>query len=100
MKPKTHISATSMTKALRVAGGGEFTLHGFRASFRTWVNEETSFPGELAEAALAHITGDETERAYRRGDALERRRQVMEAWASYCVRGSSSKVVDLRRSSR
>lgn len=57
--------------------------HGFRSTFRDWVGEETEFPREIAEAALAHIVGDATERAYRRGDALERRRQLMTAWADF-----------------
>src|SRR6185437_13852059 len=50
------------------------TVHGFRSAFRDWVGESTSFPREIAEAALAHLVGDEVERAYRRGDALEKRR--------------------------
>jgi integrase len=63
---------------------GAVTIHGFRSSFRDWAGNETSFPREVAEHALAHATGDATEQAYRRGDALEKRRQLMEAWASYC----------------
>lgn len=61
----------------------QFTVHGFRSSFRDWVDEQTSFPGEIAEAALAHTVGDETERAYRRGDALEKRRKLMLAWEEF-----------------
>lgn len=60
------------------------TVHGFRSSFRDWAGETSTFPRELAEAALAHTVGDATERAYRRGDALEKRRKLMEAWAGYC----------------
>ncbi len=60
------------------------TVHGFRSSFRDWAGEASTFPRELAEAALAHTVGDATERAYRRGDALEKRRKLMEAWAGYC----------------
>jgi len=56
------------------------TVHGFRSSFRDWVSEATDFDGALAEAALAHVQGDSVERAYRRGDALERRRRLMQAW--------------------
>jgi integrase len=56
------------------------TVHGFRSAFRDWAGEETSFPREIAEAALAHVIGDETERAYRRGDALAKRRALMDAW--------------------
>ena len=59
------------------------TVHGFRSSFRDWAGECTAFPREVAEGALAHAIGDETERAYRRGDALEKRRKLMEAWAAF-----------------
>ena len=59
------------------------TPHGFRSSFRDWAGEETAFPREVAEAALAHVVGDETERAYRRGDALVKRRALMQAWAAF-----------------
>jgi integrase len=84
-RPTRPISNMTMTKALSAAGGDKFTVHGFRSTFRDWVAEETSFPGELAEAALAHVSGDETERAYRRGDQLEKRRRLMEAWANFCL---------------
>ena len=67
--------------------GSEVTPHGFRSSFRDWAGEASSFPREVAEAALAHVVGDATERAYRRGDALEKRRKLMDAWAMYCSRG-------------
>jgi integrase len=60
------------------------TVHGFRSSFRDWAGEVTTFPREIAEAALAHAVGDAVETAYRRGDALEKRRKLMEAWARYC----------------
>jgi integrase len=79
----SHISNMTMTKALSTAGGKGFTVHGMRSAFRDWCGEETAFPRELAEQALAHVVGDETERAYRRGDALARRRKLMEAWAAY-----------------
>jgi len=67
------------------------------SAFRNWCGEATSFPREIAEAALAHISGDATERAYRRGDALEKRRTLMEAWASLCEPKTSSNVVSLSR---
>ena len=60
------------------------TVHGFRSSFRTWVAETTNFPGEVAEAALAHQNPNEVERAYQRGDLLDKRRKLMEAWGAYC----------------
>lgn len=56
------------------------TAHGFRSTFRDWAGDTTSFPREVAEAALAHAVGDATELAYRRGDALEKRRELMDAW--------------------
>lgn len=64
-----------------------FTVHGFRSAFRDWAGDQTDFPREVAEAALAHTVGDATERAYRRSDALERRRRLMEAWEEHCERG-------------
>ncbi|ACA18348.1 integrase family protein [Methylobacterium sp. 4-46] len=64
-----------------------YTVHGFRSSFRDWAGERTSYPREIAETALAHVVGDATERAYRRGDALEKRRKLMEEWAAYCAKG-------------
>jgi integrase len=68
------------------------TVHGFRSSFRDWCGEETSFPREIAEQALAHATGGAVEQAYRRGDALEKRRALMEAWANYCEPRASNVV--------
>jgi integrase len=61
------------------------TVHGFRSAFRDWVGEVSTFRRELAEAALAHTVGDATERAYARGDALAKRRRLMDAWANYCA---------------
>ncbi len=60
------------------------TVHGFRSSFRDWVSEETSHPGELAEAALAHVVKNRTEAAYRRGNLLLKRRALMDDWARHC----------------
>jgi integrase len=64
---------------------GTATVHGFRSSFRDWAAEKTNFSREAAEIALAHHVGDDTERSYQRGDLLEKRRQLMEVWACYCV---------------
>lgn len=75
----------------------DVTVHGFRSAFRDWAGEETSFPREVAEAALAHVVGDETERAYRRGDALEKRRKLMAAWASFCEPKKPGNVLELKR---
>ena len=60
------------------------TQTGMRSTFRDWAGDCTSFPREIAEAAIAHKVGSDVERAYRRGDALERRRELMAAWDSYC----------------
>ena len=62
------------------------TVHGFRSSFRDWAGECTSFPRDLAEMALSHTVGDATERAYRRSDLFEKRRDLMDAWAVHCGR--------------
>ena len=62
------------------------TVHGFRSSFRDWAAETTSFPREVCEMALAHSVGDRTEAAYRRGDLLDKRRELMEAWAGFCTK--------------
>jgi len=59
------------------------TAHGFRSSFRDWASEATSFPREVAEMALAHTIENKVEAAYRRGDLLEKRREMMAAWATF-----------------
>ena len=73
------------------------TVHGFRSTFRDWAAERTQVAGEIAEAALGHVTGDRTEQAYRRGDVLERRRRLMAMWSGYCASGAPSvgKIVSL-----
>lgn len=75
------------------------TVHGFRSSFRTWVAEKTNFPGEVAEAALAHQNRNEVERAYQRGALLEKRRKLMEAWGAFCEAGSE-KVLPFRQAAQ
>lgn len=77
----------------------EAVPHGFRSTFRDWVAERTAYPGDLAEMALAHAIGDKVEAAYRRGDMFDKRRRMMEEWASFCatVAGSGADVVPLRR---
>nr|WP_283258489.1 site-specific integrase [Pseudomonas sp. GX19020] len=76
------LSDATLLKLIR-ENGFPVDIHGFRTSFRTWAQEKTSFPREVAEAALAHLSGDETERAYARSDLFEKRRKMMEAWAGY-----------------
>ena len=65
--------------------------HGFRSSFRTWCAEATDTPREIAETALAHVSGGKVELSYRRTDYLEQRRILMERWASHVV-GEGGKV--------
>jgi integrase len=91
------LSNMAMRMTARRAGI-EFTVHGFRSAFRDWAGERTNFPREVAEAALAHVVGDATERAYRRGDALEKRRALMEAWATFCEPTENNVVVPMARS--
>jgi integrase len=66
--------------------GSDATPHGFRATFRTWAGDCTTAQREVIEAALAHMVGDETERAYSRGDLFEKRRRLMDDWAAFCER--------------
>jgi integrase len=66
-------------------GNREVVPHGFRSSFDDWVGEDTDFPDWLADAALAHAKGDKVEAAYKRGDALKKRRKLMDAWAQHCA---------------
>ena len=63
--------------------GFDAHVHGFRTSFRTWAQEQTNFPREVAEAALAHVIKDKAEAAYARSDMFEKRRKMMESWAGY-----------------
>jgi integrase len=83
------LSNMAMDMVLRRMGV-EVTVHGFRSSFRDWAGEMTNAPREVAEAALAHTVGNSAELAYRRGDALEKRRSLMEDWATYCSQGSDT----------
>ncbi len=63
--------------------GEEFTAHGFRSAFRDWAAEQTNFPTEVCEMALAHTVRNKVEAAYRRGDLFEKRRALMAAWAKF-----------------
>jgi len=77
------LSDMTLTKALRDMQAG-VTAHGFRSTFRDWVAEQTNWPSDLAEAALAHVVSDKTVAAYQRGTMLDKRRNLMDAWAGYC----------------
>ena len=86
----------AMGMVLRRMEIDDTTVHGFRSSFRDWAGNCTNFPREVVETALAHVIGDRTEQAYRRSDALEKRRKLMEAWAAYCSTTRTEKVVPFR----
>ena len=79
------MSDMTLIKILRYAEL-PFTVHGFRSSFRDWAAEQSRFPGEVAEAALAHTVANKVEAAYRRTNYLEKRRELMRDWAAFCTR--------------
>jgi integrase len=83
-KRRMPLSGMALEMVLRRMGVGDVTVHGYRSSFRDWAGDCTNFPRELIEFALAHKLPDKTEEAYRRSDALERRRKLMGSWANYC----------------
>ena len=91
-KPNGPLSNMVFLMLLRRMGR-DLTAHGVRSSFRDWAGDKTTFPREVAEAALAHAVGDETEQAYRRSDALEKRRKLMDAWARFCTSAAANGVV-------
>jgi integrase len=101
-KPGLSLSNMAFLMLLRRIGLGDLTGHGFRATFKTWASERTSFQNEIAEAALAHIIGDKVEQAYRRGDLFEKRRRLMQQWTTFCtsapVQKSEDNVTPLRAS--
>ncbi len=78
-RPLSDMTISKLVKEL----GFNADVHGFRTSFRTWAQEQTSYPREVAEAALAHLSGDAVERAYARSDLFEKRREMMDAWAEH-----------------
>jgi integrase len=101
-RPGRPLSDMSLGAVLKRMDLRQVTAHGFRSGFRDWAGEATEFPREVVEAALAHVVGGPVERAYRRGDALERRRAVMDAWASYCLAdttGQSKRVGEIKKTS-
>jgi integrase len=98
IKAGRGLSNMALLKVLERMGRGDLTAHGFRATFKTWATERTNFPRELVEAALAHVLDDKTEAAYQRGDMLEKRRRLMDAWAEFCAKcAPAGTVVSLRQ---
>jgi integrase len=89
----TQLSVSSLLTALKTAGGGEATVHGFRSTLRDWAAERTTISREVAEMALAHVIGDKVEAAYRRGELMKKRAAMMEQWARFITTQKSAKVV-------
>jgi integrase len=96
-KPGKPLSNMAMLNLMQERmGRPEFTVHGFRSSFRDWAAERTNFPSEVVEMALGHTVSDKVEAAYRRGDLFEKRRELMLAWEAHCANEQASrKVVSL-----
>src|SRR5688572_10113252 len=78
------MSNMAMLQLLERMKRGTITVHGFRSTFRDWAAELTAYPREVAEAALGHTIGNQTESAYRRGDLFTKRTHLMNEWATYC----------------
>jgi integrase len=78
------VSNMAMNMLLRRMGRGDLTVHGFRSTFSDWCAEQTNFPSEVREMALAHAVTDRVEAAYRRGGLFDKRQQLAEAWAQFC----------------
>jgi integrase len=98
-KAGKSLSDMAFLMRLRRMGRDDLTAHGFRSSFRDWAAERTNFPSEVAEMALAHSVSDKTEAAYNRSDLFEKRRRLMQQWATFCTTppaASQENVAQLR----
>lgn len=95
--PRRPISGETMRTAIsRLGRGGEFTQHGFRRTFRSWAAEQTTFPREVVEAALAHENPNKVEAAYLASDFFEKRQPLMQAWADFITGKDAGAVVAFR----
>ncbi len=92
-KPLSNMALEMVLRRMEINNA---TVHGFRSCFRDWAGNRTQYPRELAEHALAHVIGDRAEQAYRRDDALERRRPLMDDWAVFCEASTVPTVVQMR----
>jgi integrase len=84
-KAKRPLSNMAMLELIRGLRGKGATVHGLRSTFKDWASEQTAYPNEVTEMALAHVVKDKTEAAYRRGDLFEKRQRLMTDWAAYCA---------------
>lgn len=93
------LEGTALLMVMRRMGKRGTTVHGFRSTFSTWAAERTNYSFEVREMALAHLVGNQVERAYQRSDLFERRRRLMQDWAAFCsTPAASGEVVTLRQS--
>ena len=92
------LSNMALLMTLRRMERTDLTVHGFRSTFRDWAAEQTAYPNEMVEMALAHTVSDKTEAAYRRGDMLDKRRRLMRDWAAYCgtAQRAAGNVIPMR----
>ena len=97
------LSNMAFLMLLRRMDRDDLTAHGFRATFKTWASDRTGFQNEIVEAALAHVVGCKVEQAYRRGDMFEKRRRLMQQWATFCTTSPAqerqSNVAPIRQTS-
>jgi len=99
-KASKPLSENAMLALLARMKRDDLTAHGFRSTFRDWAAEQTNYPREAAEMALAHVVSDKVEAAYRRGDLFEKRRRLMEDWGKFCAIGAKpGSVVPINRAS-
>ncbi len=105
-RPLSDMSISAVIKRMNEGEGGalwvdeageEVVPHGFRSTFRDWCSEATHYSNEMAEMALAHAISSKTEQAYRRGDMLDKRRQMMEDWAAVCRTVKRRTVVSIKK---
>ncbi len=92
-----RLNAGADRKWIDPASGRPVTPHGFRATFRTWAEEVATVPHAVIEQAMGHQVGGAVERAYRRTDVLEKRRDLMDAWSSHCEPRDGSNVVEFKK---
>jgi integrase len=91
------LSYNTLLHVLQKRVGSKATVHGFRSSFKDWTAETTNFPNEVSEMALSHKISNSVEAAYRRGDLLEKRRELMNAWEDFiCNPGKNITAVDFK----
>ncbi len=93
IEPLSRMAMAMLLRRMETA----VTVHGFRSTFRDWAGDCTEFPRELIEEALAHVVGGAVERAYRRSDALAKRRRLMDAWTTFCTTETNVVQLDARR---